>query len=300
MTTQTANISFPWLRRIQVRFTNLKGGTSRTIDSDGTQNTLRIDAEVQKNLRTFGTVSAINIWNLSPDSRASFIRDETQVELIAGWDHGPNKGLKPVFYGTVLFSESQRAGPDIVSKLHVQAGRRSTVTTAISKSWSKGVPLLTVVGDIARSIPGIAVDDNQILGIEGAVGESGLPIFTDAETALNQLAREYGFFWIIDDGRFATVSRDPKKRGGSLVHAATIGHPDLISAAPVVTGIRRVQTGIEGRCMFNPLLRPGHTVTVNSTISPQANGEWRLNRIHHSPSTHEGNFTTQFSGLGRR
>ena len=293
-------ITWPWLRRIQVQFTNLKGGVSRTIEADGTQNTLHITAEIQKDIRTIGMVSSLNIWNLSPDSRSSFIRDETQVRILAGWDKGPMAGLNQVFYGNVLFSEVQRNGPDIVSKLHIQAGRRSTVTTTIAKSWRQGIPIAMVVENIARAIPGIGVDPVLIQGITGSVGESGLPIFTDAETALNQLGRAYGFYWIIDDGRFSTVSRDPRKRGASISSAGTIEHPYLIAASPIVTGIRRVQTGIEGRCMFNSLLRPGHSVTVKSVLSSQANGEWRLSKIQHSLSTHNGEFTTHFSGLRRR
>lgn len=293
-------ITFPYRRQIEVAFEGLAGGGSTTMTANGTMTKYHIGVQILKSIQSVGAVSTLWIYNLHPDTRSSLVRSDTKVKIRAGWMGGPQAGMHLVFSGNFLMSQIRREGPDVITTLHVQAGRLAAVTAKISRTWSKGVPLRTVVEDIARNMEGVQVEPELIRGVDGFVGDGGMPICADAETALNKLARQFGFFWSIVDDKFQTVNRDPDKEGGVIANAGAVQSPYLSNVNTVLAGVRRVQRGIEAECLFNPALRPGNGVTILSDVDPRANGPWRVTTVSHSLSTFDGQFSTSFTGLGRR
>ena len=101
-------IDFPWLRRIKVTFEGLSGGGNAVYESDGTQETARIIARVEKTIQGIPNATNLMLYNLSENTRGSFLRGETKVKIEAGWDKGP-------ISGTLRFWEIDRDRGDFSS-----------------------------------------------------------------------------------------------------------------------------------------------------------------------------------------
>jgi hypothetical protein len=248
----------------------LKNIGGKAFESTGKQDGYRISARIQKHVHGFGA-SEIRIWNLSPDSRGAFQRAETKVRVMAGWD---NQGMALAFKGRLLHSQSNRAGPDIVTTLTAQSGREMCSIAAINSSWTGGSKVRDIVLNIARRLEGVTVDASRVKGISGVIGFKGWAHCGDAESALNNLAREFGFSWTIDNEVFQAVGDMDGFGNGVLVKA-----PNLIDVSPVLSGARRYQRGVTGRCTYNPVILPGEWIKVESTVNPNCNGRFVVNKV---------------------
>lgn len=277
---------------------------AKIYECDGTPNTLRINAMIQKSIASAATISQIRVWNLSPDTRNALQKTEISVRLEAGWDFGTGDGgLYNTYGGTLMATRHERNGADIVSTLLVQGGHRAALKTYISGTWTEGVQVRDVVLEIARAmIPyGITVADGLVTGIHAIVGSGGLSIADKAHKVLSLLSREHGFYWSIQDGLFQTVSRDAEEKDGAIGKSIDVEAGDIIHAGRILTGALHIQTGVEATCIFNPLIIPGRSVNIDSGLDAGANGEWRVNQVTHDLDCHgDKSFTTSFVAKGRR
>lgn len=309
-----SGIDYPWLRRIRVEVTGLGNSVAplfgdpairnavnrKVFESDGTPNNLRISAKIQKTVQSAAVASSVWIWNLSPDTRNNFQRSETEVTVYAGWDHGPYAGLHRVFYGQFLTAQHQRQGPDVVTQLFLQSGHGAANSTSVYKTW-RNEPVRNIVLDIARRMKGVAVDEKLVSGIVGHVGERGWCAAGSASHALTRLAQQYGFHWSIQDGVFQTVSKNPDGTGGAIGKDIKLGAPYLVNASSMLSGIRQYRRGVYVTSAFNPALRPGNSVIVESSVDPGCNGSWRVQKLEHSLDCYAANsFTTAITAMGRR
>lgn len=291
--TSGPGINFPYKRRMEVTFTNLKGGGEVTYVSTGRMDGLRISAKIRKNLASI-PASNLLIYNLDKSTRSSFVRNETKIHIKAGWDNGPRSGLKHAYYGEVFSAISHRSGTDIVTSINSLGFMDSILSTRISKSWGKGVPVRNVVEKIAGEIPNIELEQRRLAGITGEVGSGGWPASGDAKTELDKLASAYGFSWTVIDGKFQAVND-----ATAIGQTTTIEDPYLGSVNPILSGPLSYGTGLTWDCLFDATLTPGYFATINSKMASEYNGTYKVLEVAHNLDcfARGGSFITRASSF---
>lgn len=271
-------IDFPWLRWIKVTFEGLSGGGNSVYESDGTQETARIVTRVEKTIQSLPAATNLMMYNLSENTRNSFVRGQTKVRIEAGWKQGPFAGLKQCFYGSSVTSFSQRAGSDIVTSINAISMAEDLTTTSIFKTWGPGTSVESIVKELAGKLKNIK--EVRVKDITAKVSKGGWTHSDTVRNALERLSAEFGFSWNICDGVFQAL-KDKKTFGGNTV----IKSPYLIDINPVFTGpgSEQIATGLRIRSTFNATVIPMFNVGVQSVIEKRFNsGSYIVQSVVHN------------------
>ena len=284
--------SGPWLRRVVVTLGPLgqwKGrasGSAVRFEGDGTMNGLRLSCELHKVLMGTPQASSITVYNLSQDTRNAIRSGLTRVKVEAGWQ---NMGMHIVFKGNVFSVLSERSGPDIVTKISAAPGYGPLATSVSTRQFEGGWPVRTAVrmlaGDLGQDI---MIDDADIQGVEGRLAEGGWYHSGSTKEGLDRLASEYGFSWNIDFDQFKAIG-DKAVLGRTTELNGNGGA--LIGVTPVLSGPMQAMTGVKLKAVYVPDVRPGNTVRVNSVISPNCNGTYKVASCDISMDTHADAWT---------
>lgn len=278
-----AGITFPYLRRIEVKFSHL----SDAFVSTGKQDDYKINARIHKAIQGIPSATSIMIHNLAAGTRSAlssaFLR--YKVEIKAGWEKGSGPRPALCFRGTAFSAVHNRAGTDIVTSIHAVSMMEDLAREEIRLTWPMGQPIRDITLKLARLLPNVTVDASRVVGVKGSVGFKGWSHCGSVREALDQLAREYGFSWTIIDGYFQAVG-DKDSIGG----AVTIKDPYLVDVNPLLSGPLQVATGLKARCTFSPDLNPGRNIQIQSTISSRFNGQpYRMSSVVHNLDCFDGN-----------
>lgn len=268
-------IDFPWLRRIELTFSGLRGGNGKKLVSTGKQGSLRITARIQKSIIGVASPAQIMIYNLDKDTRDSFVRSKTTLLIEAGWDHGPLTKLTKCYEGELLSAESHRHGPDIVTVINSIPGCKALSEANIRKTWPAGEKVRKIVEELAKMLPNVTVDTTRMIGIDQVVGDGGWSYSGLIKDTLEALGKEFSFSSSVIDQVFQAV-------GDKVVleKVTTIEDPYLIDVNPMLATPLQVVSGISWKCTFNPAVMPGEWVKINSTLSKH-NGTYRVNIVNH-------------------
>ena len=293
----------PWLRRIVVTLGPLEewrgqlSGEVVRFESDGTPKGLKVTGTFQKTLMGMPSPSTISVYNLARDTRDAIRGSLTKISVQVGWQ---NTELHTLFQGSVLSAVSERSGADITTRISAIPGYGAMVRGVSSKTYAAGMPVKDVVKDLAADLPGLAVSDSGLAGLEGSLGSSGWSFAGSTKDGLTQLAGEYGFSWSIDDGQFRAVG-DKASFGGFVELNGKEG--GLISVVPALTGPLQVQNGVKIKAIYVPGIVAGSSVRVNSDVSPKLNGTYRVHTCDISIDAYSDQWTMDIdsfvNGSGR-
>lgn len=292
---QLSGITWPWLRRIKVTFDGLSGNRKAIFQSDGTQNNIRITANVRKTLQSMPAATNLMIYNLDSDTRGSFQRTKTKVTIEAGWDNGPFAGLSECFKGSIVTAFSQRAGADIVTNINSMSCIDDLVVVTIDKTWARNESVASIVNELADMLPG--VKRKMISGFaDRKIADGGWTYSGTVKNALGYLSNEFGFSWTIVDDCFQAI-RDQTGFANNVI----IREPFLRDVNPVFQGAGLLQTarGLRIRCAFNPNVLPMFNVRVESQIEPKFNGGvYIVQNVDHALDCFSGDsFTTTINTI---
>lgn len=266
----------PWLRRLIItlgpleEYKGAKSGDVIRLESDGTQNTLRVLCNIQKTVMGFPNPSTITIYNLSRETRSAIQRGLTKITIEAGWD---NTELHKVFQGSVMSSISQKNGSDILTKLTCLQGYGAAIKSVASITYASGTSVKTAIKDLASKLPGISVSEANLKEVTGTFGRGGWSFAGSTKDALTELANEYGFSWTIEDGAIRAIG-DKAKFEGVVVLDGTEG--GLILIVPTLQGPMQIQMGVKIKALYVPGVAPGATVRVRSSIDKSLDGDYRI------------------------
>lgn len=272
-------LDFPWLRRIQVQFEKLRGGNTLTLESTGKPDALRITVHIQKLMNGVPTATQITIYNLSEDTRASFVNNETIVTIRAGWDFGPKAGMNVCFVGQLLQSVSLRSGAEIITTIHCLSGATSMAESIFCDHYPAGMPVSSIVKALAQTFPKVHVDSARIIGIEGNLDSGGWSYCGCTKNALDELKKQFGFSWSIVDQNFSAIG--DRTREDQLNPLAYLADPYLIAVNPILNTVAQIDVGISFSCTFNSGILPLFPVNIKSVLSPKYNGKWIVSQITH-------------------
>ncbi len=206
------------------------------------------------------------------------IRSKNTVQLAAGDDE---TGMTTIFIGTIYDAWADyNAAPDVAFNIIANAGLDALV---------KPVDAISFKGSVAVSqiMRGLADKMELTFENDGVDVQLSNPYFPG--TALMQAracARAANIYYRVDNGVLAIWPKDGARAGViPLISPQTgmVGYPALNSS------------GMSVRCLFNPDIRPGGEVQIQSAI-PMACGQWHLFEIAHSLSSEmpDGPWFTNF------
>lgn len=288
-------LDFPWLRRIEVQAEGMACGGNGHFVATGKNDALRITAEIHKSILGVPGRSQVAFYNLAPATRKGFVRNQTKIRIMAGWEEGPFPGVSQCFYGEVLSVFTRRQGPDIVTTVNAVSTIDKLTRVTLVKTYDPYEPVKPLVLELAGLLVGKAnACGERIVGIDNRrLGERGLIVSDYVRNILRDLGATFGFSWAVSDECFRAVGDQ-----ATLGHAATIEPPFLIAASPAVFGSLQDADGVTWTSTFNPAVEPGFAVTVASAFGEarenNINGTYRVDEATHRLDCHsDSSFITE-------
>jgi len=259
--------------------------------ADGTNDHLRIKFNIQKHMVSTASPSSVSIYNLSNDLRNAILKTPgTNVTVYAGW---ANTGRAKLFSGGMVSSISHRQGADLITDINFLAGYGAKVRAITSQTFAAGAKLKTIIEDVAKTMPGVSVDQNKRKTIQVrdfSVGNGGLSLSGSSAEIMTGLARNYGFTWWIDNGVFRALDDQQVFAGGAALVTSRNGL--LKRAEPILSSPFQQQAGVSVQTLFNPLIDVGKILAVESELNPNVSGQYKVHSLTHSGDSHSSSWGT--------
>ena len=256
-----------------------KGGSALSILSNGSVNTMRVQASISKSIFWVSNTANIIVWNLKKDTINRLRKPGLNVQVLAGFENG---NMEVVFSGGIGYVKSERQGPDIITTIMCKTGGMDMLKSSVSISYAGGTPVKQIVTDLVQQIPGVTVDPEKI-NIKGQIGYAGWSFVGSASDALEKLQFQYGFTCNIDDGMFV-VNMDDEAPSLSIVLDEKSG---LKRVSPQLYGLFFFQTGWDIESEYVQGVRPGTSITVRSLFEREVKGGVHTMTYNLCPKTNQ-------------
>lgn len=279
-------------RRIDVTFQLGQGVFGESGTNTVTCSDLRVQAHIDKvfgpgmgeaQIRVHGlTQSLLN--QLSSLNQATMATRKNTVIISAGDDVS---GMATVFQGQIMISQIMlNTAPDTALMILAQAGAFAAVQTVPPTSYPGTADAAVVMQNLAH-LAGLDFDNS------GVSVQLSTPYFPGSPLEQIRRCAQAGrgtFDYVIDDKTLAIFPAGGAR--GSLIPVVSpetgmVGYPNYSTSV----------YGIEVTTLFNPLLRPGGKVQVESSLEV-ANGTWQVFNLQHELESEDpgGQWYTRFSG----
>lgn len=248
---------------------------------------LRITFEVVKDLRGYPNLARIDIYNLSKESRAKIQTEFDEIIFNAGY-----KGnVKTLFVGKIKNVTHLRQGADTITTVYAGDGQRDFEQSFSSFTLAEGATLgdiiNTAVADFKESalglVQGIDLSQDKLQGYSAS---------KPTKKILDELATEYNFDWVIEQGAVKLISKDAIEDVEFEISAAT----GMINS-PAITEI-----GADVTFLLNPEVLPGRVIKIVSaganvglsnlqfrardTVRTEATGRYKVVKVTYTGDTH--------------
>jgi len=233
---------------------------------------LRVSADIAKTGGIAFNESLIRVWGLTPSMMNQLstlglkysLQGRSAITVFAGDD---NSMMSTVFTGDVheAWAEYQGA-PDVPMNLRASTGQLANIKPSPARSFSGGVDVATIMQQLAGSM-GLAFENN---GVSVMLQSPNFP-GTDRAKAF-AAAKAARINCMIDDGVLAIWPADGF-RGGDI---PTLNKDTGMVGYPTYNAM-----GIAVQCLYNPAIRYGGRVKIESSL-PQASKTWYVYQIAHN------------------
>lgn len=191
-------------------------------------------------------------------------------------------GMSMAFVGDIRTAWADFSGsPETAFVVNADMTARLSTVSESPMSFKQGeVTSAEIMAMLAKN-NGLNFKNEGVTGATNAITVSGDPLYK-----MHKIGEANGFNFSIDNDTLTIFPKDGDTGGIAFVNSDDdmLGYPQF------------TLRGIQGRCLFNPLMEVGGTVTINSVI-PRASGTWRLGLVTHTltaNTTYEGPWETGF------
>lgn len=213
---------------------------------------LRIGFEVEKTAESKPNKAIIKIYNLSPKHEGRVKNEFEDVFLSAGYQ-GAERQL---FAGNITNVYRYREGNNFVTEIEAGDGDADYITGSINKSFAAGVSKSEIVSAIADEFVGGTSLGYNKLPTGGSL--RGVVVSGASRDVLDNISRETGVTWSIQDGKLIMVPVDELLPGQAVLLTSQTG----LKAPPEIS-----DKGVEVVSLLNPLLRVHGAIKLdNNTI----------------------------------
>lgn len=263
----------------------------------------QIKFKVEKHLRRTPNQAEITITNLAEVSREDFVRGPAKVRLEAGYDNTP----RLLFLGDLRFGSNEHVGTEWQTKLQLGDGARAYAEARHNRSYAKGTPVTTIVGQLAAAFGVSAPDLSQLTELQTRLS-TGETVTGWAADELERILAQYGMEFSFQDGRLQIMRYDdviPSVRrvlstpefGGGIIGTPAIDPPKI--RAPPKRGHRSGKARelkvpkLKVRHTLYPEITPGEQIEVQSR---SINGTFRVDAVTHEGDLWGSEWTTHIEG----
>lgn len=234
-----------WKRKVQVVVG--KAGTGLLIEN------LRVKFEVAKTVESAPNVAVIKIYNLHPDNEAKIKNEFDEVILNAGYDGA----MQLVFRGNIKHVYRYREGNDYITEIEGGDGDKDFRKAVMNETLAAGTTTGQLVDRAVGTFKSTGGTTKGYVGVQDKARIRGKVISGNTRDVLNDVARESGANWSIQDGQLTIVGANTVMPGEAIVIRADTG----MLGAPEIN-----DKGIAVKCLMNPQLK------VNGAIMLDNNG----------------------------
>lgn len=263
----------------------------------------RIKFKVEKHLQHTPNQAEITITNLAELSRQDFVRGPAKARLEAGYDGTP----RLLFLGDVRFASNEHTGTEWETKLQLGDGARAYAEARHNRSYAKGTPVATIVGDLAKKFGAtLPPETSKLTELQTRIS-AGEVVTGWVADEMERLLAPYGMGFSFQNERLQIMRYDDVIPGvrrvlatppdGGIIGAPTID-PPKIRAPPK----RGAKTG-KARELKVPKLKIKHTlypeITPGEQIEVQSrsiNGTFRVDAVTHEGDLWGNEWTTHIEG----
>jgi len=241
---------------------------------------LRISFKVEKSNQPEPNNAEISVWNLSRDTRSSFL-SQGSVPLVLQAGYGDD--IAQIFTGDVKPGgiTIARDGADWVTTFKAGDGCEAYRTARIQESFQRGTALTAVFERLARSLGkelGPSLARIQAGDVKGALLSffGGTALSGSVKDELDRVCASTGTEWSIQNDQLQIIAK-----GGLLPDPVVLLSPDtglIGSPEPGKDGIIKI------RALLQPQLKPLGRVQVAEAQS--RNGTYGVFKLTHSGDTH--------------
>lgn len=277
--------------KVVVDFVDTKTGME-TIGIDALKvQKLRIDFSITKDDKPKPNKAEIEVYNLSAAHRSDLQTKGIRIILSAGYAETQAQ----IFSGDLRYGNSEKHGPDWITKLECGDAERSFSMARISESFNPGALVSDAIGSIGKAMK---IDNGNL--IQKAQGLARK--FSDGHVAhglasaeLTRLLEPEGLSWSIQDGRIEVLGI--KETLGSdgqdvpLISASTgmVGSPEYGTGEKL-----KGQPYLKVKSLLQPGIRPGSKFEVRSR---GINGFYKCRKVKLTGSTHGGDFYSEIEAI---
>jgi hypothetical protein len=213
---------------------------------------LRVQFEVAKTIDKAPNTAIIKIYNLNPSNEEKFKEDD-DIFLNAGY-YG---AMKQVFCGNIKHVYRYREGNDHITEIEAGDGDKDFRHAVMNETLASGTTINQLLDRAVGTFKDVGGTVRGHVQITDRTRLRGKVISGNTRTVLDDVARESGANWSIQDGQLVIVSTNDVLPGQAVVIRADTG----MLGAPEIN-----DKGIAVKCLMNPTLR------VNGAIKLDNNG----------------------------
>jgi len=241
---------------------------------------LTIELDIVRNTLSSLNTGTFRVYNLSETNRSlifqnryniSSITNRKAVILQAGYGTVENKDsdLSTIFMGGILEAYSYRQGTDIVTYINAQDGAIGAYNSNINKTFAAGTSQKDIVSFMIDSLPDIAK------GSIGAITGTPKTSYTVNGNIFSNLTKSYKDEFFIDNNVANILKQDEyiKTDEGILLINSESG----LLGTPLRQGF-----ALSVDMLFEPKIKVGHIVEINSQINKKFNGQFKVMGLKHS------------------
>ncbi len=235
---------------------------------------LTLDLEIRRNTLASANTAHFKIYNLKQDTRRKVLHDRydtltyRQIILNAGYELEPR--LPVIFQGNIIYAYSYRQKQDWVTEIEAFDGGFGRINGQVSSTVPAGYDIRSVIADVVRSIPKVALGSVGDVGVEQ--NSRGLVIMGNSWDVINQqIAPDANAF--IDNEKAYVIGKNE--------YLESPNEPFVISPE---TGLletpRRYNALLQVPILFEPRMRVGMLVEIRSAET-YYNGQYVVIGVDH-------------------
>jgi hypothetical protein len=259
---------------------------------------LRCVFTVEKSMSAEPNRSVIQIYNLSAATQNKILSTGKRIIIEAGYEDSPQFGL--IFDGDVIKALKRGVqGVDKITELIAQDGDLFLNSGFISVSYSAGQTTRSVLSQMA------GVGDEEIVlgsvsdGLKNTKLARGKAMFGQPKDYARMLAKTEGALFYVNDRQINLVKPADLPQGEIV---------DLSPASGLIGTPEQTETGVNAKCLLNPLLNVNKLVHIKNDDVQQSRdtagtglstGVYRIIKLKHTGDTLGNDWYTEFEGIAQ-
>lgn len=248
---------------------------------------LSCEFTIEKTMMMQPNSSELTIYNLSPSTEATIIREGNRIVIEAGYE-GEQYGK--IFDGDIISTVREKEdGTTYKLTLYSLDGDRFFNFGFVSFSARRGQTIRQVIQDCSSKATITSELGTIAEGLEKVQLTRGITVFGLAKDYLRQLAKSQNASFYLEDGKV------------NIIQPQTVESGNIIELSPrsgLIGTPSQTEFGVSARCLLNPRIKLNSLVRIDNSLIRQRkfeigqivrsldnDGQYRVIKITHTGAT---------------